>query len=29
MTARVPAPWSAQPVPYSSTGGVITVGGTS
>ncbi len=28
MTARIPAPWSAVPAPYSSTGGVITVGGT-
>lgn len=27
MTARVPAPWSSVPVPFSSTGGVVTVGG--
>ena len=27
LTARVPAPWSAAPVPFSSTGGVVTVGG--
>ena len=26
LTARVPAPWNALPVPYSSTGGVLTVG---
>ena len=29
LTARVPAPWSAVPAPYSSTGGVLTVGGTA
>jgi len=29
LTARVPAPWSALPVPHSSTGGVISVGGTA
>lgn len=28
LTARVPAPWNALAVPYSSTGGVLTVGGT-
>jgi len=28
MTARIPAPWNALPVPYSSTGGVITIGGS-
>lgn len=28
MTARIPAPWSELPVPYSSTGGVVTVGAT-
>ncbi len=28
LTARVPAPWNAQPVPFSSTGGVLSVGGT-
>jgi len=28
MTARIPAPWNPLPVPRSSTGGVITVGGT-
>jgi subtilisin family serine protease len=28
LSARVPAPWSAQGVPHSSTGGVITVGAT-
>jgi len=29
MTARIPAPWNALNVPYSSTGGVISVGGTA
>jgi subtilisin family serine protease len=29
MTARIPAPWSGVPVPHSSTGGVVTVGGTA
>ncbi len=28
LTARVPAPWNELAVPHSSTGGVITVGGT-
>ncbi len=28
LMARVPAPWNALSVPHSSTGGVITVGGT-
>ena len=28
LTARVPAPWNPLAVPYSSTGGVLTVGGT-
>lgn len=28
MISRVPAPWNALPVPRSSTGGVISVGGT-
>ncbi len=28
MTARIPAPWSAQDVPWSSTGGIVTVGAT-
>ncbi len=28
LTSRVPAPWNALPVPHSSTGGVISVGGT-
>lgn len=28
LTARSPAPWNALPVPYSSTGGVLTVGAT-
>jgi subtilisin family serine protease len=28
MTARIPAPWHGQPVPLSSTGGIITVGAT-
>ncbi len=28
LTARVPAPWQAESVPFSSTGGVLTVGGT-
>jgi len=28
MIARVPAPWNSLPVPRSSTGGVISVGGT-
>jgi hypothetical protein len=27
LTARVPAPWNPLPVPHSSTGGVIAVGG--
>jgi subtilisin family serine protease len=27
LTARVPAPWISEPVPHSSTGGVISVGG--
>jgi subtilisin family serine protease len=29
MTARIPAPWSADDVPSTSTGGVITVGGSA
>ncbi|MBK9778046.1 MAG: S8 family serine peptidase [bacterium] len=29
LTARVPAPWNPLAVPYSSTGGVLSVGGTS
>lgn len=29
MTARIPAPWSADAVPSTSTGGVITVGGSA
>lgn len=29
MTARIPAPWSGVVVPHSSTGGVVTVGGTA
>jgi len=28
LTARVPAPWIAGAVPYTSTGGVVSVGGT-
>jgi subtilisin family serine protease len=28
LTARVPAPWIPQAAPYSSTGGVLAVGGT-
>lgn len=28
LTARVPAPWNPLAVPYSSTGGVLSVGGT-
>ena len=28
MTARIPAPWNAMSVPYSSIGGVITIGAT-
>jgi hypothetical protein len=28
MTARIPSPWNALSVPHSSTGGVVTVGGT-
>ncbi|MEZ4386258.1 MAG: S8 family serine peptidase [Candidatus Krumholzibacteriia bacterium] len=28
MTARIPAPWHAPAVPYSSLGGVVTVGAT-
>ncbi|MFH2052644.1 MAG: S8 family serine peptidase [bacterium] len=29
LSARVPAPWNALPVPYSSTSGVLTVGATN
>jgi subtilisin family serine protease len=29
LTARVPAPWNPLAVPYSSTGGVLSVGGTA